>query len=47
MLIFDEMALKLKLVYSRKRDCIEGFEDCGVFGTTRCMFSYLCCVEFL
>jgi len=47
-LIFDEMALKRKLVYNRERDCIEGFEDFGVFGTTQCIadFLYLCCVEF-
>lgn len=34
-LIFDEMALKRKLIYNRERDCIEGFEDFGLFGNTQ------------
>jgi len=40
-LMFDEMALKRKLVYNRERDCIEGFEEFGILGTTQCVADHV------
>ena len=34
-LVFDEMAIKTKLSYNKKGDCIEGFENLGSLGHTQ------------
>ena len=34
-LVFDEMAIKTQLVYNKKGDCIEGFENLGSLGHTQ------------
>jgi len=43
-LAFDEMALKTKFVYNKERDCIDGFEDLGLLGTTQyhCNHALVC-----
>ena len=34
-LVFDEMAIKTQLLYNKKGDCIEGFENLGSLGHTQ------------